>query len=97
MSVDQEPAGIDQSTIDEAKARIADSFKKSMESAIAAEGMRRGFVRAGFDRVDHVVEAERVRPSADEGLLSQWGLGDESLFEAFAQRLAELKKPLQQD
>ena len=97
MSVDHEPAGIDQSTIDDAKARIADAFKKSMESTIAAEGMRRGFVRAGFDRVDHVVDAERVNPRADEGLLNQWGLGDESLFEAFAERLAELKKPIQQD
>jgi len=76
---------------DEAKVRIADAFKKSMESTLAAEGVHHGIVRAGFDRVDHVVEPAVESPKADAGILSGWGLEDEERFKIFADRLRQLK------
>jgi hypothetical protein len=93
MSIDEGPQKVQ---VDEAKARIADAFKKSMENSLAAEGVHHGIVRAGFDRVDHVVEQveeekEATGPKAEAGILSGWGLEDEERFQAFAERLRQLK------
>lgn len=91
MSIDEGPQKVQ---VDEAKARIADAFKESMESTLAAEGVHHGIVRAGFDRVDHVVqrvEEEAVSPKADARILSGWGLEDEERFQIFADRLRQLK------
>jgi hypothetical protein len=80
----------EQVQVDEAKARIADAFKKSMEGTLAAEGVHHGIVRAGFDRVDHVVVSD-VEAVSDAGILNEWGLEDEEKFKIFADRLRQLK------
>jgi hypothetical protein len=92
MSIDEGPQKVQ---VGEAKARVADAFKKSMENSLAAEGVHHGIVRAGFDRVDHVVEQveeeKATGPKAEAEILSDWGLEDEERFQIFAERLRQLK------
>lgn len=89
MSISEETQP-EQVQVDEAKARIADAFKKSMERTLAAEGV---FAELDpvFDRVDHVVQALTESPEVDAGILAGWGLQDEEKFQIFADRLRQLK------